>query len=176
MDANTLARCCGATPALAAKYLGALTDAMLACGIHTPVRQAAFLAQIGHESQGLLYAREIWGPTPAQQRYEGRVDLGNVQPGDGRRYLGRGFVQVTGRANYRRAGVALGLPLETRPELLELPQHAARSAGWFWESHGLNALADAGDFVRITKIINGGTNGLAERQALWARAKEALNV
>lgn len=152
-----------------------LTWAMNEYDINTPARQAAFLAQIGHESGRLKYVREIWAPTPAQERYEGRVDLGNVFEGDGFKFRGRGLLQVTGRDNYRRVGAALGLQdILERPELLEQPQHAARSAGWFWRTHGLNELADQGDFIRVTRRVNGGVTGLAERQALWESAKAAL--
>ncbi|MCT8955045.1 glycoside hydrolase family 19 protein [Pseudomonas lundensis] len=137
-------------------------------------RVAAFIAQIGHESGQLKYVKEIWGPTKAQARYEGRDDLGNTQPGDGSKYRGRGFIQVTGRANYKACGEALGLDLVNHPELLEKPQHACMSAAWFWASGGLNTLADAGQFDKITQRINGGQNGAADRQALYARALKVL--
>lgn len=158
----------------AAQWIPHLEAAMAAYGINTSARQSAFLAQIGHESGHLIYIREIWGPTQAQAGYEGRADLGNTQPGDGYRYRGRGLIQITGRANYRRAGDALSLPLEEHPELLELAANAAMSAAWYWQIRGLNELADAGDFERITRRINGGLNGEAERLALWSAAKEAL--
>lgn len=142
--------------------------------IDSPARQAAFLAQIGHESGGLIYVRELWGPTPAQQGYEGRADLGNTEPGDGFRYRGRGLIQVTGRANYATCGAAINLPLITSPELLETPGNAAQSAAWFWNSRSLNDLADIGDFNTITRRINGGLNGLQNRLALYALCKSAL--
>lgn len=144
--------------------------------ISTPERQAAWLAQIGHESGGFVFTRELWGPTPAQVRYEGRADLGNTQPGDGKRYMGRGLIQITGRANYRECGAALGIDLETNPVLLQGDALAARSAGWFWQKKNLNALADAGEFVTLTRRINGGTNGLADRQERWDRARRALGL
>ena len=150
--------------------------------INTPARVAAFLAQIGHESGRLQFSREIWGPTPAQVRYEGRKDLGNTQPGDGRRFSGRGLIQTTGRDNYRttrdglRKFVQSAPDFEADPARLEEPQWAALSAAWYWHSRGLNALADAGDFRRITVRINGGTNGMADRLALWAKAKDVLGV
>ena len=131
---------------------------------------------IGHESGGFIYTREIWGPTAAQLRYEGRADLGNTQPGDGKRYLGRGLIQITGRANYRACGAALGVDLERQPELLQEDALAARSACWFWQRKNLNALADAGDFETLTRRINGGTTGLADRQERWARAKSAMGI
>ncbi|NNB33784.1 glycoside hydrolase family 19 protein [Pseudomonas fragi] len=137
-------------------------------------RVAAFIAQIGHESGQLKYVKEIWGPTTAQARYEVRADLGNTQPGDGSKFRGRGLIQITGRANYKDCGEALGLDLLSKPELLELPQHAAMSAAWFWSMKDLNTLADKGDFVKITQRINGGQNGAADRQALYARALKVL--
>jgi putative chitinase len=142
--------------------------------INTPVRQAAFLAQVGHESGGLHWMVELWDPTPAQRRYETRYDLGNTAPGDGYKYRGRGLIQLTGRGNYKRAGDALGVDLVEHPELLGEPGLACRSAGWFWRSHGCNELADAGKFEAITKVINGGLNGYPERLGLWERAKEVL--
>ena len=137
-------------------------------------RVAAFIAQIGHESGQLKYVKEIWGPTKAQARYEGRADLGNTQPGDGSKFRGRGLIQITGRANYKACGEALGLDLINQPELLEKPQHACMSAAWFWSMKDLNTLADKGDFVKITRRINGGLNGLADRQALYDKALKVL--
>lgn len=157
----------------------------LACAlflIDSPQRLAAFLAQIGHESGRLVYVREIWGPTAAQKRYEGRRDLGNIQIGDGKRYMGRGLIQTTGRTNYCATrdglrGFIQEVPdFEASPQLLEHPDMAALSAAWYWYSRGLNALADAGDFKSITLKINGGLNGLADRQALYDAGKRALVV
>lgn len=142
--------------------------------INTPARQAAFLAQVAHESMGFQRTREIWGPTTAQEGYEGRQDLGNINPGDGKRYMGRGLIQITGRANYYRAGTALGEDFIASPELLERPDWAARSAGWFWSTHGLNLLADAGKFEKITRRINGGLNGQADRISYHALALKAV--
>lgn len=156
-------------------FVPALNRAMQRYRIDSPVRQAAFLAQIGHESGQLKWVKELWGPTPAQSKYEGRKDLGNTEPGDGRRFLGRGLLQVTGRENYRKAGAALGVPLLEKPELLELPEWAASSAAWWWANHGLNELADVGEFEQITRRINGGLNGQDERVALWERAKTVLS-
>jgi putative chitinase len=104
--------------------------------------------------------------------YAGR--MGNTEPGDGWKYRGRGLFQVTGRANYAACGDALGLDLIRQPELLEKPQHACMSAAWFWASRGLNTLADAGQFDKITQLINGGQNGAADRKALYARALKVL--
>ncbi len=174
MTDEQLARAVGCPLERARKWLPHIDAAMAAYDINTPTRQAAFLAQIGHESGHLLYVREIWGPTPAQAKYEGRADLGNTQPGDGFKFRGRGLIQITGRANYLKAGEALGLALDRQPELLELAKYAALSAAWFWYQHGLNALADNAAFGAITRAINGGTNGSEERLALWEKAREAL--
>ena len=144
--------------------------------INTPDRQAAFLAQVAHESGQLRYVRELWGPTPAQQKYEGRANLGNTEPGDGYRYRGRGLIQITGRFNYADCGEALGLDLIEHPELLELKVNAARSAAWFWKDRGLNELADSGDFKTITRRINGGMNGYDERLALYERALAEFGI
>lgn len=158
----------------AANFAPYLNDAMWAEGIVTPIRIRAFLAQIGHESGRLRYTREIWGDTPAQRRYEGRADLGNTEPGDGRRYMGRGLIQITGRANYQRVTDALGEDFVSYPALLETPKWAALSAGWYWGAHDLNALADAGDMRTLTRRINGGWNGLDDRMALYQTAQEVV--
>jgi len=155
-------------------FVSALDVAMVRFQIIGPKRMAAFVAQIGHESGQLQFVREIWGPTAAQRRYEGRADLGNTVAGDGSKYRGRGLIQITGRANYAECGEALGIDLINHPELLEQPQYACLSAAWFWATRGLNTLADAGEFNTITRRINGGLNGLAERLNLWAKAREVL--
>jgi putative chitinase len=169
-----LARATGARLDRATEWLPYIEAAMPEFDITSPARQAAFLAQIGHESGGLHWVVELWGPTPSQARYEGRKDLGNTEPGDGFKFRGRGLIQTTGRANYAATGEALGIDLLRDPTLLALPENAARSAGWYWQSRGLNALADLGDFRRITLRINGGTNGLADRQALYTAAQAVL--
>ncbi|WP_312440221.1 glycoside hydrolase family 19 protein [Janthinobacterium sp.] len=151
-------------------FLAPLNAAMAQFGIDTPLRQASFLAQVAHESGQLLWLREL----ASGAAYEGRSDLGNVVAGDGVRFKGRGLLQITGRANYAACGVALGLDLLAAPQLLEQPGAACRSAGWFWQSRGLNRLADAGDQERITRRINGGINGLAERLALYQVARKVL--
>lgn len=174
MTPKDLAQATGARIDRATEWLPYIEAAMAEYEINTPKRQAAFLAQIGHESGGLHWAVEIWGPTEAQRRYEGRKDLGNVEPGDGYKFKGRGLIQTTGRANYAATGKALGVYLLSDPSLLALPELAARSAGWYWQSRGLNELADVGDFRRITLRINGGTNGLTDRLALHEAAKAVL--
>ena len=159
---------------VAGVFVPVLNTAMSRYQIVGAKRIAAFLAQIGHESGQLKYMKEIWGPTKAQAKYEGRADLGNTVAGDGSKYRGRGLIQITGRANYIACGEALDLDLINHPELLEKPQHACMSAAWFWASRGLNTLADAGKFDTITQRINGGQNGAADRQALYARALKVL--
>lgn len=159
-------------------FLGPLNAAMAQWQINTPARIAAFLAQVGHESNQLRNTREIWGPTPAQERYDVRTDLGNTpqRDGDGKLYMGRGLIQITGAANYASCSLALfgDNRLLTHPELLEQPEWAAKSAAWFWSTHGLNRLADAGEFETITRRINGGLNGQDDRLALWDQAKKVL--
>ncbi|MEG0636023.1 MAG: glycoside hydrolase family 19 protein [Pseudomonas sp.] len=155
-------------------FVPVLNTAMSKYGIVTIARIAAFIAQVGHESGQLRYVREIWGPTTQQAGYEGRADLGNTVKGDGSKYLGRGLIQITGRANYAACGEALGLDLINQPQLLEQPQHAAMSAAWFWSTKGLNTLADKGEFVKITRRINGGVNGLEDRQRLYVQAHKVL--
>ncbi len=157
-----------ASPGRLATFVTPLNQTIAEFGIS---KVAEFLAQTAHESEGFLYLREIWGPTPAQAKYEGRADLGNNQPGDGVRFKGRGLIQITGRANYTACGIALNLPLLDEPELLEHPDDACRSAGWFWKEHSLDAVDD---FETLTRRINGGLNGLADRYAYLGRAKNAL--
>lgn len=158
----------------AEQFVDHLMYAMRRYGINTPLRMAHFLAQVGHESGRLKHTREIWGPTPTQDRYEGRADLGNTQQGDGRRYLGRGLIQLTGRSNYEQVARALGVDVVAVPQLVEAPDLAALSAAWFWNSRNLNRPADDDDFLLITKRINGGTNGLEDRRALLVKAKQVL--
>lgn len=174
MTPQQVMACTGARWDRACTFAPLLTAAMEEFGIDTEARQAAFLAQIGHESGGLHWLVELWGPTATQLRYEVRQDIGNCEPGDGYKYRGRGLIQVTGRANYKAAGDALGVDLVANPERLGEPELACRSAAWFWKAHDLNSLADAGDFEKLTKRINGGLNGYPERLSLWEAAKEAL--
>lgn len=145
-------------------------------GVDTKLRLAHFLAQACHESEGFRLLHELWGPTPCQQKYGGRSDLGNCRPGDGFLYRGRGIFQLTGRANYARIGSELQLPLEVEPELAADPVISARIACLYWQTHDINKCADADDVVGVTRKINGGTNGLSDREACLARAKAALGV
>lgn len=166
----------------AAQFTPAINGAVRRWAINTPKRIAAFLAQVGHESGHLRYVRELGGTAYLAKYDTGKLAerLGNTPEadGDGQLYRGRGLIQVTGRANYMACSLALfnDTRLLTHPQLLEEPDWAVHSAGWFWKSKGLNPLADGGEFLRITRIINGGTNGLEERREIWARARQVLGV
>jgi len=156
--------------AKAREYLPHLNKAMVEANITTPKRQAAFLAQLAHESGSLRYMEEI----ASGAAYEGRRDLGNTQPGDGVRFKGRGPIQLTGRANYTAASRALGVDLVSNPSRAAQPDVAFRTAAWFWNSRNLNSYADAGNFNAITYRVNGGYNGAADRNAHYARALNVL--
>lgn len=135
--------------------------------LDTELRFAHFMAQLMHESGSFRYMEEL----ASGAAYEGREDLGNSQPGDGVRYKGRGPIQLTGRANYRHFGNALGFDLERHPQLAAIPSIGLLAACEFWSQKGLNAFADKDDLLTITKRINGGTNGLADRRAKLAQVK-----
>jgi putative chitinase len=160
-------------------YLLPLQSAMTEFSISTYLREAAFLAQIAHESGQLRWFEELWGPTPQQLRYEPpsplATKLGNTQPGDGKRYMGRGPIQLTGRANYRRVGQALGVNLEADPQRAKDVDIAFRIAGFFWKEKGLNPLADDRDFREITRRINGGYRGWEDRLQYYNRALLVLS-
>lgn len=169
--------------AKSALYAPHLANAMTEFHIDTPARQAAFLAQVAHESGELRYTEEI----ATGAAYDNRADLGNTRPEaiaiarrhgatPGRWWKGHGPIQITGYNNHLACGVALGLDLVNNPTLITKPLDGCRSAAWFWWSHLLNPLADAGEFRAITLRINGGYNGLAERTRYWERAKLALGV
>ncbi len=153
-------------------FVDPLNAAMHEARINTGLRQAAFLAQVMHESGRLMYMKEL----ASGIKYEGRVSLGNTQPGDGVKYKGRGPIQITGRANYTAIMMDLGIDCVEHPELLEQPAEGCRASAWFWSTRQLNALADAGDFEQITKKINGGLNGQPDRLALYSVAKKVLGV
>ena len=159
-------------------YLPHLNRALQTCGVDTMPRTAAFIAQLAHESGEFRWMEEIWGPTDPQRRYEPpgtlAARLGNTQPGDGKRFKGRGPIQITGRFNYVKYGALLGADLVAKPELAAAPEVAFATAGLYWQSNGLNELADAGGFIKITRRINGGTNGLADRQKYHALALGVL--
>lgn len=147
----------------------------LSAAVHFPAygimdsgnRLAHFMAQLAHESGGFRYMEEI----ASGQAYEGRANLGNTQPGDGKRYKGRGVLQITGRANYRTFGRRIGIDIERHPEIAAIPSISLHLALEYWAERKLNTLADADDIVTITKRINGGVNGLADRKAYLTKAK-----
>ena len=147
-------------------------------GLNRPHRLAQFMAQIMHESGRFKYDREVWGPTPAQRRYDTRTDLGNTPEadGDGRAYAGRAGIQITGKANYRqftdwcKKRFAGAPDFVKNPDLVNTDPWEGLAAVWYWETRDLNVPADAGDVNRITRVINGGYNGLADRQDLYVRA------
>jgi putative chitinase len=141
-------------------------------GINTPLRQAHFLGQCAHECDRFCTLEEY----ASGRAYEGRADLGNSQPGDGVRFKGRGLIQTTGRANYKRAATRLDLPLLDKPELLATAGPALEAACLYWQDRGLNRLADRDDILAVTRAINGGTNGLNDRRVLTARAKRVLGL
>jgi putative chitinase len=154
------------------KLLPHLNTTMQRYAITTPLRQAHFLAQVGHESDGFNTNEEY----ASGADYEGRGDLGNTRAGDGVRFKGRGLIQVTGRANYADCGRALAVDLINNPQRLGDFDLACLSAGWYWDTRKLNNHADRDDALTITKIINGGTNGLADRESYLARAKRVLGA
>lgn len=190
MNAELIAICTGARPDRAEHFSEALTEAMTLFEINTPDRMAMFLANIGHETGGLHFLTEIWGPTDAQARYEGRIDLGNTQPGDGRRFCGHGMLQVTGRFNHAAARDRLqarfpdmDVPdFEAFPELLADPTWAALSAGDYIERTDCLRFADIGDFDGFCDVINrgrktaadGDSNGYEDRYKLYKAATRAL--
>ena len=139
--------------------------------VNTPLRLSAFLGQVGHESGQLRYNEEI----ASGAAYEGRKDLGNVHPGDGRKYKGRGLIQVTGRFNYDAISKSLGIDFLNNPTKLSEPEFAVLSAFWFWKRNSLNRYADLKDFKELTRKINGGYKGLADREILYKKALEVLN-
>lgn len=149
--------------------------------VTTKRRLAPFLANVAHESEGLHWTREIWGPTDIQRGYEGRLDLGNTHEGDGSRFKGRGLIQTTGRYNYRvltqrlKARIGDTVPdFERHPELLEVPEWAAISAGDYWDMRALNQLADNDDFIGLVRKINRGLMGLPDRRRRLVMAQAAL--
>lgn len=145
--------------------------------INTPLRVCHFLAQTCHETQGFRWLHELGDGKDANhngfddylERYDFRKDLGNGDVGDGDRYRGRGLIMNTGEAHYRSLGKRMGVDLIAGPVLLETPKYAVLAACLFWDDHGLNGFADTSNLIRATKIINGGTNGLVDRQAILKR-------
>lgn len=158
----------GAGPERAAELgLGAAIHLRRFAIMDTGLRLAHFMGQCAHESAGFRYMEEI----ASGEAYEGRKDLGNTQPGDGKRFKGRGPIQLTGRSNYRKYGRALGIDFERHPEIAAIPSIGILTACKYWTDHGLNALADADDIETITRRINGGLNGFTDRKERTERAK-----
>jgi putative chitinase len=155
------------TPSQARRIADALGPAFYEFQITNRRRAAAAVAQFAHESAGFRTTTEY----ASGAAYEWRADLGNTRPGDGKRFRGRGFIQITGRANYREVSRALRHDFIARPHDLALPKWAAKASCWWWRAHGCNQLADRRDFTALTRRINGGTNGLADRQRLHRRAR-----
>jgi len=186
VDAIQLSWILQAPVARCSRWVPVIADVCALYGIDTTQRMACFIAQIGHESGRLRYVREIWGPTKQQLRYEPGTTLartlGNTSAGDGKRYMGRGLIQTTGKANYRRLTARLRKRFPNcpdfvlNPQALQLPFWAAMSAGDYWDMRKLNRFADAYDFAEVTRRINGGYHGLADRQAIYARAYASLTA
>jgi len=151
-------------------FLPFLNETMEKYDISTPQRIRMFLAQIGHESGQLRYTTEL----ASGEAYEGKRNLGNTQKGDGVKYKGRGLIQITGRNNFVLCGFDLDLPLLEHPELLSEPRNATLSAGWFWNENDLNRICDMNLFETLTRRINGGLNGYADRYKLYQRALEVI--
>jgi len=156
----------------AAIFLEPLNETMERYAINTPKRMAAFLAQLAHESGELRYVREL----ASGEDYERRKDLGNTRPGDGVKFKGRGLLQITGRYWYERAAHELGIDCVLKPELLELPLNACLVSGWWWSVNNVNVIADTGDIKKVSRKVNGGYNGLAQRIEYYDRAKRALGT
>lgn len=158
-------------PGFSAEWVQPLNHSLILAHI-TPARLPAYLAQLAHESARFATLVE-YGPDSYFERYDGRADLGNTQPGDGLRFKGRGPIQITGRANYSRYGTLIQEDLVTQPERAARPAEGFRLAAMYWLDRNLNALVDAGDFTALTRAINGGTNGMADREA-WLEKARAL--
>ncbi|EDV0774351.1 glycoside hydrolase family 19 protein, partial [Salmonella enterica subsp. enterica] len=190
---------------LSVRWYPHITAAMSEFGITAPLDQAMFIAQTGHESAGFTVLKESFNYsvealkktfgkrlTPYQCEMLGRIDgrqvahqpqianlvyggrMGNKDAGDGWKYRGRGLIQITGLHNYRICGAALKLDLVASPELLEQELQAARSAAWFYTSKG--CMIYGADINRVTRIINGGLNGIEDRKVRYNKARAALLV
>ena len=162
-----------ALPAKIDLYYDPLVAGMKKHDITSNLRMAHFIAQIGHETASFLFAEEIADGSA----YEGRSDLGNTQSGDGKRFKGRGLIQLTGRTNYAAYSKDSGVDYVAKPELVASdPFVAVDVACWFWNTHGINKLADEDDVKAVTKRINGGFNGLDDRIEYLVRAKAVLGI
>lgn len=169
-----------ASAQLCLEHCPAINAAAGKWGINTPARMAMWLGNCALECNQLREMHEHWVPTDAQLDYEpphhvAKV-LGNTQKGDGKRFMGRGVIQLTGRSNYQQAGHAVGKDLVANPELAAQVDVAWDIAGWFWERHGLNEVADAGNFEETVQRINGGLTDLGDRRVFYERAAKALGL
>lgn len=190
LTAQQLSLATGANIQRAQARLQAYRQLMRVYAINTRLRASAFLANVGYESAGFVYSAEIWGPTPAQDRYEGRKDLGNTEPGDGRRFAGHGDIQNTGRRNHclMRDLLRLRFPDQAVPDfeaepakLAELPW-AALSAGEFWAMNNINRYADVANFDACCDEVNrghatlepGDSNGFDRRLRLYLAGMKSL--
>ena len=166
----------GAKAAAQAEIVGAISgsfEQILAdYDIDAYLRIAHFMGQVTHECAGFRTTEEF----ASGAAYEGRLDLGNTEPGDGRRYKGRGLLQLTGRANYRRYGGLLNLELEAHPHIAAEPLTSLRIACEYWKDKDINPHCDNDDLVRVTKKVNGGTNGIDDRRRYLQKAKAALRA
>ena len=203
MDTRDVLIKVGATSANADKFADAIDKTMAEFSISNDMRRAMFIAQIMHESGNLVFVKEnlnyssdsllrvfpkyfpdratadAYARQPQKigsRVYANRMGNGPESSGDGFKFCGRGLIQITGKENYTNCGAKLGKDLVADAEYLETPEGAARSAGWFWNRAGLNSLADAGDIITVTKRINGGTNGLDDRQKKYNLARSAYGI
>jgi putative chitinase len=159
-----------ALPSIVNGLAAAMPRCIQIADLTTPLRQEHFLAQLAHESAGFKTTTEY----ASGKAYEGRKDLGNTQKGDGVRYKGRGLIQITGRSNYNTMSKAFGVDFVKEPELAAEFPYAALTAALYWKNHNINRYADRDDIRGVTKVINGGYNGLADRMSYLAKAKKAV--
>lgn len=152
------------------KLIQPLNDTLLRYGIDTPLRISHFLGQVIHESGSFRYMKEI----ASGKAYEGRKDLGNTQKGDGVRFKGRAYLQLTGRSNYTQYSDFCNEDFISHPEKVEELPWAIDVAGWFWSTRGLNEIADTDNLRRITKRINGGYTHIDDRIKWTDQAKKVL--
>jgi putative chitinase len=160
--------CPNLSQADAVRIAAGLGEAFHRYGINTERRAAMAIAQWAHESDRFKTSQEY----ASGSAYEGRRDLGNTQRGDGVRFKGRGRIMVTGRNNYAAMAKALGRDVLANPELLAQSPHSELASGQWWKDHDCNGFCDRDDFVGLTRRINGGLNGLADRQALYTNARK----
>jgi len=169
IDADALQHVCPNLSDEASRAIaGGLGEAFARFDITTPRRAAMAVAQWAHESDHFKTATEY----ASGDGYEGRADLGNTRPGDGRRFKGRGRIQITGRVNYERIAKALDIDCVSNPDLLAQPPYSELASGQWWHLHDCNRFCDHDDFVGLTERINGGRRGLSDRQQLYTRAKQ----